>query len=70
MAPLALVDALLAFTSVVGAASFLLWRLAFSKRAPACHPSRVAKASAGPSPDVVLGGSLAKGLARAKAAQK
>ena len=59
---LSVLDLVLVFAVVLGAGGFLIWRLAFSGRKPACHPGK----NAPPEGEVVVGGALARGVEKAR----
>ena len=54
-------DLVLVLIAIAGAASALVWTVAFRKKQPACHPSTQPEGG-----DVVIGGALARGVERAK----
>lgn len=60
-----MIDVVAVACPIAAALAYLAWNLAHDRK-PACHPTRQRNAAA-PEDNVVIGASLAKGIARAKA---
>jgi hypothetical protein len=64
------VDIILVVCVIAGAVGFLVWNLTSRKAKPACHVVSGGQDASRPNDDVIVGASLARGLALAQKRQK